>query len=141
MIALFMVAQTYKGFSKIIILWVAIFLIMMLIGFFRIEGKDKKNQMIYYGFIMAIFIGLTVNTTCYYLSAPARHEDCTFVSKSTTHSTKGGTHYYVTVRLQDGTEYESMVGKTLYQKAEETELVACHREGPLGIEYLRVHGS
>ena len=139
MIALFMVAQTYKGLSKILILWVAFFLIMMLIGFFRIEGKDKKNQMIYYGFIMAIFIGLTVNTTCYYFSSPATHEECTFVSKSYTHSNKGGMHYYVTVVLEDGTVYESQVSKGLYDEAEETELVACRREGPFGIEYLRVH--
>ncbi|WP_029233251.1 hypothetical protein [Butyrivibrio sp. VCB2006] len=141
MLTLFCIAQTYKGFSKILILWGLIWLLMMVIGYFRIEEINKGKQMLYYGFMMAIFIGLTVNSTCYYLSSPATHEECTFVSKSYSHSTKGGTTYYVTVKLQDGTEYESMVGSDLYKKAEETKLVTCHREGPFGIEYLRVHGS
>ena len=141
MINLFVVAQTYKGFKTILLIWGAAFLIMLLIGYIRINGENKVRQMIYFGVIMTAVLGFTVNAGCYYFSSPATHEECTFVSKSVSHSTKGGNYYYVTVKLQDGTEYESQVGKSLYQEAEEVELIACHRNGPFGIEYLRVHGS
>ena len=138
-IMLFALAQIHRGWHVILIIWGVAFLIMMTIGFVRINCKDKKTQLLFYGFIAAVFTALTVNTTCYALRSPARHESCTFVLKSCNHSYRSGTHYYVTVKLKDGSTYESKVARSLYNEAETAGLKACYSYGPFGIEYLRVH--
>lgn len=111
----------------------------MIVGFFRIKGDDKLRQMIRFGFIVAFFVYLTVNTTCFFMSSAARHETCEFTSKNSSSSGKGGTSYYVTVELGNGDTYKSLVDSSTYKKAESAELVACYNDGPWGIEYLRVH--
>lgn len=139
MIMIFSIVQPYKGIKTILYLCGIAFAIMMIIGFFRIQGPDKGIQLLYYGMIIVFFVYFTVSSVCYYFSSSAVHEECTFVSKSVSHSTKGGDNYYVTVKLQDGTTYESLVSSDLYDDAEDLDLVACHRMGPFDIEYLRVH--
>ena len=136
---IFLSVQEYKGLSKILMMCALIFVVMMIVGFFRIKGRDKLRQMLVYGIIMACFVSLTVNTTCFFLSSPAQHEACSYISKNKSSNSKGGTYYYVTVELENGDTYKSLVSYKLYKRAENAELVACHNEGPWGIEYLRVH--
>lgn len=133
------VAKVYKGSGKIFVLWFLIFCVMMTVGLFRIKGRDKLRQMLGFGLIMACFVFLTVNTTCFFLSSPAQHEACSYISKNKSSNVKGGTQYYVTVELENGDTYKCQVSSKLYKRAENAELVACYNEGPWGIEYLRVH--
>lgn len=137
------VAQTSKGFKTIVLICGIAFIIMMLIGFAHIKGDSKVSQMIHFGMVMVLIIGCTVVTGCYCFSTLEKHEECTYVSRSTSEYTRNHpfTDYYVTVMLNDGTKYKCLVAPSLYKNARDMNLVVCRRKGPLGIEYMRVHGS
>ncbi|WP_026507888.1 hypothetical protein [Butyrivibrio sp. MC2013] len=137
--AMMMEIQIHKGYKVLLMIWLAVLVLMLLIGYMRISDDEKKLQMGYYGVLMAIFIGLTVNTSCYYLSSAPRYEKCSYLSRSYSKSRKGPATYYVTVELADGSTAESEVSSSLYKAASYTDLVASISDGPFGIEYLRVH--
>lgn len=133
-------AHVHKGESVIYLFCVVAFLVMLIIGYLRVGRgfEDRKRQLFYYFFIMLFVVGLTVSAVCYSLSSPVAYEECTYISKSTSHSRKGGTSYYVEVRLQDGSSLRSEVTKDLYHNAQYEDLYLCREENPFGIEYWHV---
>ena len=133
-------AQIYKGWNIIIELIIVSIIFFLFLGIVRIGIKrEKKSHFLCYAMYSSAMAVCIVFSTCFYLSSPGTHTDCTYLSKDYSSSTKGGTFYYVTVELEDGSTYESRVTRSVYEVAEDEDLVACHRDGILGMEYLQVH--
>lgn len=130
----------HKGNIVVDLLFVAVFLVTMIVGFVRVgrESGDRVLQLIYYGFIMLFVVGLTVGAICYSVSTPVAYEKCYYVSKTCSSLTKGGKSYYIDVRLQDGSVYNSYVPIDMYSNAQYADLYLCREENPFGIEYWHV---
>lgn len=133
-------AQVHKGNIVVDLLFVAVFLVTMIVGFVRVGrgSGDRVLQLIYYGFIMLFVVGLTVGAICYSVSTPVAYEKCYYVSKTCSSLTKGGKSYYIDVRLQDGSVYNSYVPIDMYSNAQYADLYLCREESPFGIEYWHV---
>ena len=134
------IGQVYKGLMIILIIGAILEAIILFIGFIRLCPKNnfKEHFFGYIAYVTVMIIGL-VAASFYATSSKAEHVPCEYVSKSHTSGKNSG--YYITVKLQDGSVYESKVGKRTYESAETTDLVSCHRDGLFGVEYLWVHGA
>ncbi|WP_026653472.1 hypothetical protein [Butyrivibrio proteoclasticus] len=113
-----------KGIKTIVYIWAAVALIFGVICAIRTKVSWRNRGFFFSVWtFFAFWAAFSVYGLCYYGSAPAIHEPCTFVSKEKVDDDPLSS--YVTVELQDGTHFECLVLDDLYEKAENVELVVC----------------
>lgn len=130
--------DVYRGAMTIATIYLIVVAALLLIIFIRFQNIDHKNKNYCYIIYVALLAFNMVGASFYATSSAAEHVPCEYVSRS--YSTRrNSTTYFVTVELQDGSIYTSIVGESTYDRAETAELVSCHRYGYLGVEYINVH--
>lgn len=138
-ITLGIIGQIYKGFIKVVFVWIIVEIVFVLVGYIRFELKyESASYIIGYVIYVSLLCVSLVMASFYVASSKPEHVPCEYVSKFCS-STKNHKTYYVNVILQDGSYYQSRVDKTTYMNAETAELVSCMRESMLGVELIRIH--
>lgn len=134
--------QCIKGGLSMFILWLIFFLTLLLVSFGCVGRKRIK---LYGQWIIILIFAATsawgvTDTTFLLTRKPPDHYTAEVVKTGESHSSRGGTNYYVVVLLKDGREQRIMVTKSLYSAAEQGEpLVVCQREGIWNTEFVTLH--
>lgn len=134
--------QCIKGSFMMVVVWFVVFALLFSVSAACVGWKRLKFCMQWMG-ILIVAVEISIGTTQVIFletSSTPTHYTAEVIETSEHHGRRSSTSYYARTILQDGTEENIWVSKSVYDAIQEgKEVVVCNRKGILGTEFVTIH--